>query len=342
MDVLIVKLAALGDVLRTTSVVRRLKACRPEARITWVTARAAVPLLEGNPDLERVLALEDQPKLARKFELVLSLEEDKAAAALALSSCSGELIGVLGEGGLRYTGSSALYYDMSALNRDPDGSLKTADRLKAANKLGYARIWLKILGLPAPKKAEDLRPVLVLTDAERKAAARGLCLTGAKTKLTSAIGLNAGAGKRWPAKQLSPEPAARLAEALSALERPVLLLGGADEAARNREIIRRAETPVVDAGTNRGLREFAALVSWLAALVTTDSLAFHVATALGVPTVVLVGPTSASELELFGSGACVSPESCNCFYKPECTTPPSCLDRLEPARVARAVKRLLS
>ncbi|MBI5201701.1 MAG: glycosyltransferase family 9 protein [Elusimicrobia bacterium] len=342
MDVLVVKLGALGDVLRTTSVVRRLKAVHPDVRVTWVTARAAMPLLEGNPDLERVLALEDKPKLERRFELVLSLEEDKAAAALALSSCSGEFIGVLDEGGLRYTDSSALYYDMSALNRDPDGTLKTADRLKAANALGYARIWLKILGLPAPKQAAELRPVLVLRDAERKAAARGLCLTGAKAKLTRAIGLNPGAGKRWPAKQLSVGPAAELAGALAGLGRPVLLLGGADEAKRNRDIAARAPAPIVDAGTARGLREFAALLSWLAALVTTDSLAFHLGTALGVPTVVLVGPTSAAELELFGAGAAVRPPSCNCFYKPECATPPSCLDKLEPAKVAGSVRRLLA
>lgn len=342
MDVLIVKLGALGDVLRTTSVARRLRAGLPDSRITWITSRAALPLLEGNPDVDRALALEDRPRLERRFKLVLSLEEDKAAAELARSSCSGELIGVLEEGGLRYTDSSALYYDMSALNRDPDGGLKTADRLKAANRLGYARLWLKILGLPEPEKAEDLRPVLVLTDAERKTAARGLCLTGAKAKLTLAIGLNPGAGKRWPAKQLSVEPAARLADALADIGRPVLLLGGPDEGARNRELAAKATRPLVDAGTSRGLRDFAALVSWLAALVTTDSLAFHLGTAFGVPTLVLVGPTSAPELELFGRGAALRPEFCDCFYKPDCATPPSCLDKLEPAGVARAVKSLLA
>ncbi|MBI4346303.1 MAG: glycosyltransferase family 9 protein [Elusimicrobia bacterium] len=342
MDVLIVKLAALGDVLRTTSVARRLRACRPEVRIVWVTSRAAAPLLQRNADLAEVLALEDTPKLPRKFDLVLSLEEDAACARLATKACRGELIGVYEEGGLRYTPSSGLYYDMSALHRDPDGGLKTADRLKAANRLGYAQLWCKVLGLPAPGRPSDLRPVLVLSDAERKAAARGLCLTGARAKLTRAIGFNPGAGKRWEAKQLSPEPAARVADALAGLARPVVLLGGPEEAERNRRILALARRPLVDAGTARGLREFAALLSWFAALVTTDSLAFHLGQALGVPTVVLVGPTSASELELFARGTHVRPKSCACFYKPVCVTPPSCLDRLSPARIAKTVERLLA
>lgn len=348
MDVLILKLAALGDVLRTTSVTRRLKACRPNARITWVTARAAVPLLEGNPDLERVHAMEDHPKLERSFDLVLSLEEDSSCARLARESCRGELIGVYEQGRLRYTGSSALYYDLSSLNRDPDGLLKTADRLKSENRLSYARLWLRILGLPEPEDPEELRPVLVLTAEERKAAARGLCLTGAAAlragrgaKLSKAIGLNPGAGRRWPSKQLSPEPAARLADALGALGRPVVLLGGAEEKERNAEIARLAERPLVDAGTGRSLREFAGLVSRLDAVVTTDSLAFHVATALGRPTVVLVGPTSAAELDVFGSGNVLKSPDCSCFYRAECVRPPSCLDRLDPELVVRAVSRCL-
>lgn len=349
MDVLILKLAALGDVLRTTSVTRRLKACSPEARITWVTARAAVPLLEGNPDLERVLALEDSPRLERRYDLVLSLEEDAPCARLAMEACRGELIGVYERGRLRYTDSSALYYDLSALNRDPDGSLATADRLKSENRLTYARLWLRVLGLPEPEEPAELRPVLMLAGDERKAAARGLCLTGAaalradrEAKLSEAIGFNPGAGRRWPSKQLSPAAAARLADALAGLGRPVVLLGGPEEKERNAEIVRLARRPLVDAGTGRSLREFAGLVSWLDAVVTTDSLAFHVATALGRPTVVLVGPTSASELDVFGSGEVLKSPECACFYRAECVRPPSCLDRLDPELVAGAVSRCLS
>lgn len=345
MDVLILKLAALGDVLRTTSVARRLKACRPDARITWVTSRAAAPLLERNPDVAELHALEDRPAFERRFDLVLSLEEDAACARLGEGACKGELIGVYERDGLRYTASSALYYDLSALNRDPDGSLRSANTLKAENRLSYARLWLKVLGLPEPEDPEELRPVLVLTDEERKAAARGLCLTGAaalradrEAKLTRSIGLNPGAGRRWPAKQPSAERAAALADALAASGRPVVLLGGADEKERNARILEHARRPLVDAGHSRPLREFAGLLSHLAAVVTTDSLAFHIATALRRPTIALVGPTSAAELDVFGQGEVLKAPGCACFYRSACQSPPSCLDRLDPERVVLAAK----
>ena len=66
MDILIVKLGALGDVLRTTTLARRLKAAHGGAQIQWLTSRAALPLLERNPDLEAAFAVEDgELRLAR-------------------------------------------------------------------------------------------------------------------------------------------------------------------------------------------------------------------------------------------------------------------------------------
>ena len=334
MDILIVKLGALGDVLRTTTLARRLKAAHGGARIQWLTSRAALPLLERNPDLEAAFAVEDRPKLSRRFDLVLSLEEDAHAATTAEAACRGELVGITFRGGLRYTPSSALYYDMSALNREADGSLTRADGLKASNRLSYARLWLRILGLPEPADPADLRPVLALTDEERDAAGRGLALAA---PLEAAIGFNPGAGGRWPSKQPSPETAAAWARALAALGRPVLLLGGAQEAERNRRIFALAGRGLVDAGTGRSLRAFAALVSRLAAVAATDSLAFHIATAVGRPALALVGPTSAAELDTFGRGEVLAAGPCSCFYRPRCSRPRSCLDELPAERVAQAL-----
>jgi len=103
-----------------------------------------------------------------------------------------------------------------------------------------------------------------------------------------------------------------------------------------------AATPLIDAGTGHGLRAFAGLVELCEMVVATDSLAFHVATALGRPTVVLVGPTSAAELDVFGRGRKVlPPQTCSCFYRPECRFASSCLDRLPTHLVLRAAKACL-
>ena len=125
MKILIVKLSALGDVLRTTSLLAPLRRKYPRAELWWVTAPAAAPLLKGNPAIKKVLAPakpEALGSLAGGFDLVLSLEEGPVAE-YAAAACRGRLIGVYPEGGgYRYTPSSALYYGMSLLNRDVDGS----------------------------------------------------------------------------------------------------------------------------------------------------------------------------------------------------------------------------
>ncbi len=47
--ILIVKLAAIGDVLRTTPLLSGLKRAYPQSHITWVADREALPLLKNNP-----------------------------------------------------------------------------------------------------------------------------------------------------------------------------------------------------------------------------------------------------------------------------------------------------
>lgn len=344
MEILIVKLAALGDVLRTTSLLKPLHRRYPDCRIWWLTGPEARPLLERNPWLYRIVLTSeaDRTLSKRKFDLVLSLEENSQTAALAKRLCSGEFIGVrLENGKLGYTESSVSYYGMSLLNSDPDGNHKTADALKVMNRRTYAELWLEILGLPVPKRGADLRPILALDIKDRAAARRLAKQHGLRNGRP--IGFNPGAGSRWPSKQIS---VARSAEILDALykefKRPLILFGGKDETRRNRAIIKRAKSPVIDAGTGHGLREFAGLIDLCGLVIATDSLAFHIATALGKPALVLVGPTSAAELDVFGRGKILAPaEGCSCFYRPKCRYETSCLDRLPIADILREAGTLL-
>lgn len=340
-EILIFKLSALGDVVRTTSLIRPLLAKHPGARITWVTSAAARPLLAGNPLLHETLVwgAEAAGQLeGREFRLVLSMEEEPGIADLLPRLKTGDVVGVVSKGsGLAFTPSSAPYYAMSLLNRDSDGSLKTADGLKAANRRTYVEIWSAILGLPRlPPK--ELAPIVPFEEKDR-AAAKAL-----KDRLkTPVIGLNSSAGTRWPAKRLSAGRAAELARALNrAFGGPVLLLGGPDEKDRNAEIAALAGPAAVDAGTAHPLPAFAAIVDLCDAVVTADSLALHVANALGKGVVVFVGPTSAAELDLFGPGRRLEPPGgCKDFYKARCTQDISCVDRIPDSAFLDAAREAL-
>jgi heptosyltransferase-2 len=105
-----------------------------------------------------------------------------------------------------------------------------------------------------------------------------------------------------------------------------------------------AGLPVFDAGTDNTYGAFAARLQLCDVVVTSDSLAVHVAAARKTKAVVLFGPTSAAEIELYGRGEKVVPPGmdCLCCYLPSCDVKPHCQARIEPAAVFAAVHRQLA
>jgi len=68
----------------------------------------------------------------------------------------------------------------------------------------------------------------------------------------------------------------------------------------------------------------------------------HVALALKRRVVVLFGPTSAAEIELYGLGEKIVPQmECLACYKAGCNFVPNCMDLISVEMVARAVERQL-
>ncbi len=327
---MIVKTGALGDVLRTTALLRPLS-CAYRARIFWLTSKEAKFLLAQNPLIEKIFTAPRQ--IAQKFDWTLSLEEDKALAQTAQESFSPKITGVIvKDGKLSYTDDSAPYYQMSLLNPDK----KKADNLKRLNRKTFFDLWLSILGLSRFKKSEIARPQIFLTESERKTAfnfARKHSLSG------GAIGFNPGAGSRWPSKELSVAKSREILKKLSALKKPILLLGGREEKKRNKTISKGLSGVIVP--PPMPIKAFAALIDFCEILITTDSLAFHIATALKKKVLVLIGPTSSSELDVFGQGEKIVAQPCDCFYRPHCSRENSCLNTISESRVFSAVKRLI-
>jgi heptosyltransferase-2 len=69
----------------------------------------------------------------------------------------------------------------------------------------------------------------------------------------------------------------------------------------------------------------------------------HLALALSRRTVVLFGPTSAAEIELYGLGEKVLPEmTCLSCYKTACDFQPNCMDLISVGMVEAAVRRQLA
>ena len=210
-----------------------------------------------------------------------------------------------------------------------------ADQLKVANTRSHPELLTTMLGLRMGK------PQLVV-ESRHQAFAEAFAQRTRVRAAGPVIGLNTGAGGRWRSKMLTPECTAetvfRIAQALDG-RATFVLFGGQDERERNAQIVAAmgARVRLVDAGVDNALLDFAALISLCDVLLTSDSLALHVALARSVRCVAFFAPTSAAEIELFGLGEkVVSSAPDYCSYKPDADT-----SSLTPERLAAAVLRQL-
>jgi heptosyltransferase-2 len=342
--ILIVKTGALGDVLRTTSILPGLTERHPGARITWVTAPAAVELVRLNPLVAEVVTLDakapasfaevERRLAATTWDRVLSFDDEEPLCRLASRVRAKHLSGayLADEGRRAYSLDVAPWFDMGLLSVH---GKERADRLKVENQKSHPAIFAEMLGIRMGK------PALVLDESARRFAAE-FAARHALHSRGPVIGLNTGAGGRWHSKTLSVEKTAALARLLDReLSGRVtfLLLGGPGEVERNRAIAAdlAGAVQLVDAGCDNAMLDFAGLVGECDLLVTSDSLALHVALALGRRTVVFFAPTSAAEIELYGLGEkVISTAADYCSYRPDAD-----VSTITPERIAAAVLRQL-
>jgi len=327
MRILIIKQGALGDVLRTTALLEPLRRLHPQADIWWLTASEARPLLDGNPELDRIITGRYRSGLSGvRFDWVLSMEENRVTAGLSRKLSYGRWTGVIPTpDGLGYTPDSAPYYAMSLLNRDDKGRHDRADRLKQANRAPFEDLWMRVLG--ADRRYRMPKPLLALSDGELQVGERLIRGLGAH-EFPVRIGINPSSGKRWPSKRIPEDSARMIGRRIK--ERwgfPALLLGGPDERSANSRLARSSKGDLLDTGRHP-IRRFAALVAQCDVVVTSDSLALHVANALSRPVVAAFGPTSPHEVSLTCGVKISPPGGCDCWYHAECTRKSPCLSRI--------------
>ena len=86
--ILIIKLGALGDVVRTACLLPTLKREYPRSHVTWVAKPNGVRILAGHTQVDRLEPFDAATILAlgrQKFDMVLSLDKESGPAALAES-----------------------------------------------------------------------------------------------------------------------------------------------------------------------------------------------------------------------------------------------------------------
>jgi ADP-heptose:LPS heptosyltransferase len=331
--ILVIKLDAMGDVLRTTCLLPALIEKYPDSNITWLTKSNSLDLFLHNPFVDRVLEFEDTkiiPLLkVEHFDLIIHPDASPQSAALASYSNSENKKGFIlnNKGKVIPANDDAVeWFEMGAF-----------DQFKKQNKKTYQQILFEICGLEF--KDEEIQLFLSQEEIELKEnIIRKLSLSNSDL----IIGLNTGASSRWQYKQWRLEGYIDLVrEIRKNFKVEILLFGGPEEVERN-EILLQHFPDLINTGTNNSLREFFAKLDLADILVTGDTMALHAAAALKKEVVCLFGPTSYSEIYDYGRITKVYPDmECLTCYKPECDFDPTCMDNITVDMVYNEIEKII-
>lgn len=177
MNILIVKLGASGDVVRTTPLLRRF-----DGSISWITKQENLALLMGIDREVRSVSWENRKLVMDvNYDLVINLEDDQETGAFLRELRFKELFGAHldSDGQLTYTANSRDWFDLSLISRY---GRHEADRRKLMNRSTYQELIFGGLDLGFNGEAYYLPPAR-------------------PTGLHGDVAISSTAGPVWPMKQ---------------------------------------------------------------------------------------------------------------------------------------------
>ncbi|MEM4260711.1 MAG: glycosyltransferase family 9 protein [Candidatus Woesearchaeota archaeon] len=311
--ILIIKLGAIGDVIRTTPLLHRIKKVYPHHSIWWLTlSPEVVPSIvdEILPfNLESVLILENT-----EFDWLINLDKDSYACALASKIHSKKKSGFQLQDG-----------KPSPINDFAKHKFITGlfDNVNKENKKNYLEEIFEICELEYQKEEYILdKP----QDIDFQI----------KNDNKIIVGLNTGCGGRWTSRLWKEEYWAELIQLLQKNNFYPILLGGQQENEKNQRLSKI--TGCFYPGYFP-LKEFFSLVNSCDIIVTAVTMALHIAIGLKKKVVLINNIFNPNEFELFDRGVIIEPKKpCKCFFSPECKNKDYfCLDSLKPSEILNTI-----
>ncbi|MBN2201138.1 glycosyltransferase family 9 protein [bacterium] len=312
--ILIIKLGAIGDVIRTTPLIRVLRKTMPLRQIHWLTHTPEILPAEVSRAF-RFTAEHIEILKSTEYELLINLDKDAEACCLAEKIRAGK------KKGFGWTGSACRPLDRAARRKWLTGLFDDENR---KNTKSYPREIFEMSGfefngeeylLPRPDPGKWRIP-----------KGRGV------------IGLNTGCGGRWSTR-LWPETFwVKLARDLKKNGYTPLLLGGLQEDAKNKKIAQLSKARYLG---HFDLKTFISLMNECDLVVTSVTMGLHIAIGLGKKVVLFNNIFNSREFELYGRGKILEPGlGCQNCFRSQCETP--CMNRIKPDRVFESIRSLLS
>jgi ADP-heptose:LPS heptosyltransferase len=317
--VLIIKLGAIGDVIRTTTLLTPLRNAYPNAMIYWLTYSPDVLPeavdLKMNVTLENILAIEET-----EFDYAINLDKEREACAI-LNRVKAKV-----KKGFMLKAGKCTPIDESGNHKFYTGVF---DDVSQANTQSYPTEIFDIAGFKFTGEN------YVLDNLE--AGKNHWNLDPQKP----VVGLNTGCGGRWKTRLWADESWIAVAKTLMAQGCDVVLLGGEQEHEKNLALAQATGAKYFGFFS---LKTFIDLIDHCTVVITQVTMAMHLALGRKKNLILLNNIFNRHEFELYGRGEIIEPTSgCECFYAPSCKrearSEVHCMKDISPERVTAAALR---
>ncbi|PWJ34224.1 glycosyltransferase family 9 protein [Sediminitomix flava] len=319
--ILIIKLGAIGDVIRTTPLLIRYRELYPNAHITWLTLSPAVLPKDWideilTPDATAYFRLQNMA-----FDIAINLDKEHEACALLAKVEAKEKYGFIWKDNhIDVATEKATHKLMTGLD----------DQLSQDNERNYLDEIFEICHQEFRQE-----PYLLNINEELSMKWNSLKEQAEGKKI---VGLNTGCGARWQTRLWTDENWIAFAKLLKEKGYYPVLLGGKQEDEKNRFYSEQAD---VFYPGHFSLEEFIALTANCDIIVTQVSMMMHIATGLKKKMVLFNNIFNKYEFELYGRGVIVEPQSgCDCFYGNSCSRERRCMHDLSVEQAMTALEDL--
>ena len=304
LTVLVIRLGAMGDILRTIPPVRLLRSSLPEAEIFWVTDQPWRVLLDGHPDLDGVVPVprkqwDSQSRTPADWgELLGSVRRFRQELRDKNAGLVIDFHGKLRSGVMAWWSGAAVRLGYSGHQQSEGNRLFTTHHVASGDRrtprMERNLSLIRALGIPDSPLPDGALPMV-----ETGQAAAAEVLSSIDPSPAGLAVLSPGASVAQAYKR---PPAPLLADACRALDRrgvTPLVVWGPGEEQDARVVVELAPESSVLAPPTR-LPALAALLSRARVFVGGDTGPLHMACAVGCPVIGIYGPTDPNVNEPWG------------------------------------------
>ncbi|MDR0485856.1 MAG: DUF374 domain-containing protein [Elusimicrobiota bacterium] len=286
--ILIIQPSRIGDIIFTLPSLSSLKKQYPQARIFWLSDERCAPILEGNPYLEKVFIWDRKEKKfsyfknlrkqlrSQKFDLSIDFHGLAKSAFFAVLAGAKFKIASSSTNGMR-----EFSYLFSKQIKNPNPDAHCIERhLSAVNFIGCQSVF---------------EYPIAVSNSDIENAVKKLKDKGARD-LENLIIIHPGGG--WLSRRWDKNNFAKLIKRLNAeLKAEIVLIGGREggsaEMGLDEEIITLCGISIINLTGILTLKELRALFKIGRLFIGNEAGPMHIATALGVKSIALLGPTNA-------------------------------------------------